>query len=191
MKISIRMLAPALKYFQYIRKPMFPSERLSSAMVCTCSAYQNIKNHLMAHKKAKCFYHSYRSWFCHDDSCRATSMPSTRWSHDLIWTFDVVLFVLTSGRTGRSLTGSWSASSLIDRTDDVCERTEFWDKVRLRGERGASFSPEVSSSSSFLSREVKSTPERRSSEYVPRATMCPWESEKQFVRFGSFLPCWN
>lgn len=87
-------------------------------------------------------------------------------------------------------TGSWSDSSLTDRTDEEWERTEFWEMVRLRGERGASpFSVPASSSSSFFSREVKSTPDCWSSENVPLATMCPWERSNEFI-FGSFIHRW-
>ncbi len=83
-------------------------------------------------------------------------------------------------------TGSWSDSSLTERTDEECERTEFWESVRLRGERGVStFSP--SSSSSFFSREVKSTPDRSSSGNVPCATMCPWESRHELIMAHLFI----
>lgn len=66
-------------------------------------------------------------------------------------------------------TSNWSPS-LTDCTE-VSESTEFCDRVLLLGEMSAGC---CSSSSSFFSREVKSTPDCCSSVYVPFFTMWPW-----------------
>lgn len=64
--------------------------------------------------------------------------------------------------------------------DEVVETTEFSDNVRILEELSCEGC--CSSSSSFFSREVKSTPDCCSSVYFPFATMWPWQAHKIILR---------